>query len=133
MGSFRASLELGGKSFDVLYSSFNLNRNTTERGMPSSSVDGGQLVLRVDATADTSLIEAMVNSQFKAIEGKVIFKKTEEDSKMKEIEFKNAYIVKYRETLDVESETPMTILFTISAEEITVGNATHFNRWSKNS
>ena len=34
----------------------------------------------------------MLNSQFKAIDGKIVYKKTDEDAKMKEIEFKNAYI-----------------------------------------
>lgn len=41
----------------------------------------------------------MLNSQFKQVEGKIVYKKIEEDAKMKEIEFKNAYIVHYKETL----------------------------------
>ena len=71
----------------------------------------------------------MLNSQFKAIEGKIIFKKSEEDSKMKEVEFKNAYIVYYKETLNVNGDVPMTINFTVSAEEMTIGNAAIDNRW----
>ena len=39
---------------------------------------------------------------------------------MKEISFKNAYIVHYKETLDVNNEAPMTIAMTFSAENITV-------------
>ncbi|WP_301280579.1 type VI secretion system tube protein TssD, partial [Tenacibaculum mesophilum] len=37
----------------------------------------------------------------------MVFKKTEEDSKMKEVEFKNAYIVYFKEDLDVNNEIPM--------------------------
>lgn len=51
---------------------------------------------------------------------------------MKEIEFKNAYIVHYKETLDVNNEVPMTIALTFSAELINVGNAALDNRWPKN-
>ena len=60
-----------------------------------------------------------------------IYKKTEEDAKMKEIQFKNAYIVHYSETLDANNDVPMTITITFSAEEIIVGSAALDNRWPK--
>ena len=47
-----------------------------------------------------------------------------------EISFKNAYIVHYKETLDV-NEAPMTIAMTFSAENINVGNAELDNRWPR--
>ena len=58
----------------------------------------------------------MLNSQFKPIEGKLVYKKTDEDAK---------------ETLDVNNDVPMTITLTFSAENITVGAAEHDNRWPK--
>ena len=131
MGSFRASLELGGKEYDVLYSNVEFARSTDSKGKPSSSITGGRVVVTIESTEDTSTIEAMLNSQFKAVEGKIVYKKTEEDAKMKEICFKNAYIVHYKETLNVENETPMTIAMTFSAETITVGNAELDNRWPR--
>ena len=48
-----------------------------------------------------------------------------------EISFKNAYIVHYKETLDVNNEAPMTIAMTFSAENINVGNAELDNRWPR--
>ena len=131
MGSFRASLELGGKEYDVLYSNVEFARSTDSKGKPSSSITGGRVVVTIESTEDTTTIEAMLNSQFKPIEGKIVYKKTDEDAKMKEIEFKNAYIVHYKETLDVNNETPMTIAMTFSAENITVGNAELDNRWPR--
>ncbi len=129
MGSFRASLELGGKEFDVLFSEYEFSRHTDKKGKPSSGVYGGRVKLEVESTGDTSIIEAMLNSQFKSISGKIIYKKTDEDAKMKEVEFKNGYIVNYKETLDVSGEIPMRIAFTVSAEEIVIGNAEIDNRW----
>lgn len=131
MGSFRASLELGGKEFDVLYSDYSFSRDTDKKGKPSSNVYGGRITIEVESTEDTSVIEAMLNSQFKTIDGKIIYKKTEEDAKMKEVEFKNAYLVYYKEVLNVEGEVPMKLRFTVSAEEIVIGNATIDNRWPK--
>ena len=129
MGSFRASLELGGKEFDVLSSEYAFSRDTDKKGKIASNVYGGRISISIESTADTTVIEAMLNSQFKAIEGKIVYKKSEEDAKMKEIEFKNAYVVYYKETLAVNGDVPMVINFTISAEEISIGNAAIHNRW----
>ena len=126
MGSFRATLELGGKEYDVLYSNYEFSRSTDSKGKPSSNISGGRVIVTIESTEDTTTIEAMLNSQFK-----IIFKKTEEDAKMKEVEFKNAYIVHYKETLDVNSEVPMTITMSFAAEQIIVGAAEHDNRWPK--
>lgn len=129
MGSFRASLELGGKEFDVLFSDYSFSRDTDKKGKPASNVYGGRITVEIESTEDTSVIEAMLNSQFKPVDGKIIYKKTDEDAKMKEVEFKNAYLVYFKETLDVNGEVPMTLKFTVSAEQIIIGNASIDNRW----
>ena len=131
MGSFRASLALGGKEFDVLYSDYAFTRETDKKGKVSSNVYGGRVTFEIESTEDSSVIEAMLNSQFKAVDGKIIYKKTEEDAKMKEVEFKNAYLVYYKEVLDVNGEVPMKLRFTVSAEQIIIGNASIDNRWPK--
>ncbi|CAA0156870.1 type VI secretion system tube protein TssD [Tenacibaculum maritimum] len=131
MGSFRATFTLAGKEFDVLYSNYEFSRNTDTKGKPSSNILGGRVEVTFESTEDTSVIEAMLNSQFKPVEGKITYKKTEEDAKMKEIEFKNAYVVYFKETLDVNNEVPMTSRVVFSAEEITVGNAALHNRWPR--
>ena len=131
MGSFRASFEFGGNEYDVLYSNFEFSRNTDSKGKPSSNVLGGRVHLVIESTEDTTVIESMLNGQFKPVEGKIIFKKTDEDAKMKEVTFKNAYVVNYKETLDVTNDVPMRIDVTFSAEEISVGDAILDNRWPK--
>ena len=129
--AFRASMEVAGKEYDVLFSDYEFSRNTDTKGKPSSNILGGRIEVIVESTEDTTLIESMLNGQFKPIDGKITYKKADEDAKMKEIEFKNAYVVHYKETLDVNNEVPMTIAITFSAEEITVGNAALDNRWPK--
>ncbi|MBE7635098.1 type VI secretion system needle protein Hcp, partial [Tenacibaculum finnmarkense genomovar ulcerans] len=42
-----------------------------KKGKIASNVYGGRINITIESTADTSVIEAMLNSQFKAIEGKV--------------------------------------------------------------
>lgn len=129
--AFRATLNLAGKDHDVLNCDFTMSRDTDPKGRPSSGVYGGRISFEIESTTDTSIIESMVNNQFKPFEGSVIFKKTDEDAKMKEISFKNAYIVHYQEGIEAKGETPMTVKFTVSAESIKLGNADHDNRWPK--
>ena len=131
MGSFRASFEFGGNEYDVLYSNFEFSRNTDSKGKPSSNVLGGRVHLVIESTEDTTVIESMLNGQFKPVEGKIVFKKTDEDAKMKEVTFKNAYVVNYKETLDVTNDVRMRSDVTFSAEEISVGDAILDNRWPK--
>ncbi len=131
MGSFRATFTLAGKEFDALAVNYEFSRNTDAKGKPASNILGGRVEVTFESTEDTSVIEAMLNSQFKPVEGKITYKKTDEDAKMKEVEFKNAYIVYYKETLDVNNEVPMTIKVTFSAEQINIGNAALDNRWPK--
>ena len=127
--SFRGSLAMGGVEMDVISCEFELSRNTDEKGRPASGVYGGRVTFEIESTADTSVVEAMVNSQFKPFEFTVTFKKTDEDAKMKELVGTNVYLVYYHEILNVNGKTPMKMRFTLSAEELTMGNATHINRW----
>ena len=57
MGSFRATLELGGKEYDVLYSNYEFSRSTDSKGKPSSSISGGRVSVTVESTDDTTAIE----------------------------------------------------------------------------
>ena len=78
MSSFRATLELGGKEYDVLYSNYEFSRTTDKKGQPASSISGGRISVTIESTDDTSTIEAMLNSQFKLVEGKIVYKKSKE-------------------------------------------------------
>jgi hypothetical protein len=127
--AFKARLNFSGKDYDVLNCSYALNRDVDSKGRPSSGVYGGTVDIEIESTSDTSIIEAMVNSQFKPITGTLLIKKSEEDAKMKELDFSDGYIVKYTEGLSITGSTPMTLKFTISARTLKIGNAQHVNDW----
>lgn len=129
--AFKTRLTLGSKEFDVLQCSFSLSRDVDAKGRPSSGVYGGSIHIEVESTEDTSVIESMVNNQYKALSGNIIFKKGEEDAKMKELSFQDGYIVQYNEGINVNDKTPMTLSFVISARVLKVGNAEHTNDWPK--
>ena len=127
--SFNAKLKFGNKDgIDVLACAYKLHRDVDAKGKPASGVYGGTINFTVESTEDTSIVESMVN-QYKPIDGSVIFKKSEEDAKMKELTFEKGYVINYFESIDVKGNKPMQIEFTISAQKIKIGNAEHKNEW----
>ena len=69
--AFRATLNFGGKEFDVLDCKYNLKRDVDSKGRPSSNIYGGQIRIQVESTDDTSIVEQMT-AQFKTNSGSVI-------------------------------------------------------------
>ncbi|MBS1549764.1 MAG: type VI secretion system needle protein Hcp [Bacteroidetes bacterium] len=127
--SFKATLKIGSKEFDVISCSYSLHREVDGKGRPASVVYGGTIDLGVESTDDTSIIEAMVNNQHKPLDGTITFKKSDEDAKMKELSFEKGYVVKFSESFDTIDSQPMMINFTVSAQTIKVGGAEHKNDW----
>lgn len=99
MGALRATVSIRGREIDILFSHIEFSRKTDNKGRPVTSVIGGRLTFSIEATKDTEILEAMVNSQFKPVSGKIIFYKTDDNSIFRTIEFRCAYIVFTRKYL----------------------------------
>lgn len=128
--SFKAKLNVGGKVVNVLNCSYALKQETDATGRPSSITRGGKITLTVESTGDTGFFEWMTNN-FERKDGSIVYTKRETDATMKELKFKEAYMVDYRETFNSTSDEPIVETFTISAKEITLGTGTHTNEWVK--
>jgi hypothetical protein len=127
--SFNAMLSIdGGAEVRVLHSSYALNRDVDSTGRPSSLVRGGTIQIEIESTEDASLFAWMVD-QYTTKNGKITFYKRDSKTRMKELSWENGYLVSMTEALDAMGENPMTIHFTVSAQKITVGDATHENPW----
>ncbi len=128
--AFRSTLSLGGKEYDVLDCNYSLKRDVDSKGRPSSNIYGGRITVRVESTEDTTILETMVN-QFKPFNGSIVFKKGDEEGKMKELTFENAYIIEFAEGIDIVGSAPMSINVTISAQIIKIGGAEYEENWPK--
>lgn len=127
--SFKATLKIGSKEFDVISCNYALHREVDGKGRPAGIVMGGTIDLSVESTDDTSIIESMVNNQHKPLDGTVTFKKSDEDAKMKELSFQKGYVVRFAESFDTIGSQPMLVSFTISSQTIKIGGAEHKNDW----
>ena len=129
--AFKAQLKIGSNEFDVISCNYALRREVDGKGRPASVVYGGTVDLVIESSDDTSIIEAMVNNQFKPLDGTVTFKKSDEDAKMKELSFEKGYIVNFAESFGTLDSKPMLISFTVSAQTLKIGSAEHKNDWPK--
>ena len=126
--SFKTLIDYAGKTRNVLSVEYAMLQETDKTGRPSSVTRGGKIFITVEGTGETDLFEWMTNS-FERKDGSVRFVKRDSDATLKELKFKEAYIVKYNENFDASGDNPLTETFVLSAKEIELGNAKHINEW----
>ena len=126
--SFKAKFTVDGKDYRVFHCSYSLQQDTDKTGRPSSEVRGGTIQLEVESTGDASLAGWMMDA-FKHKDGKITFFKRDSEQKMKEVSFKDGYLISYTETFTNMGDNPMSEHFVISAKEIKSGDAEHKNDW----
>jgi hypothetical protein len=126
--SFKAKLKVAGKDLNVLSCNYALKQETDATGRPSSITRGGKINLTVESTGDTSFFEWMCNN-FERKDGSIVFLKRDTDATLKELKFKEAYLVDYRENFDSTGDNPVSESFTLSAKEISLGTGKHVNDW----
>jgi len=126
--SFKAKLEVDGKEYRVVYCNYSLKQFVDDTGRPSSTVRAGTIDIIVESTDDTTLFEWMCDSYMGKTE-RSPFNKRDEDAKMKELEFKEAYMVSYKESFDNAGTGAMQEKFSLSAHSIKMGNGEHENEW----
>ncbi|MBN2173795.1 MAG: type VI secretion system needle protein Hcp [Prolixibacteraceae bacterium] len=126
--SFKAIFKVDGKEYRVLNCSYSLHQEIDNTGRPSSTARGGVVNLVVESTDDTSLLAWMCDS-YKKQDATITFNKRDEDSKMKELEIKEAYMVDYEEAFDNSGDGAMIQSFSLSARSIKMGDGDFENEW----
>jgi len=126
--AFKAKLKVGGNEYNVLNCSYELHQETDATGRPSSITRGGQIRITTESTSDTAFSDWMFNN-FERKDGSIVFLKRDTDATSKELNFTEAYMVRYRENFDSTGDNPMSESFTISAKSIGIGNGEHVNDW----
>lgn len=129
--SFKTKLKVGGVEYNVLSCSYALKQETDATGRPSSVTRGGQIHITVESTGGTELFEWQCSS-FERRDGSVEFIKRDTDAKLKEVTFKEGYLVAFKEEFDSTGSSPLQTKFTISAKEISSGTGEHVNEWPTN-
>jgi hypothetical protein len=126
--SFIAKLKLDGEEVPVLQCSFRFSQIVDETGKPSALPLGGSIILLLESNSNNDLFDWMISpTQTKS--GSVTFYRRDTMSKLKTLEFTDAYCVDYHETFNHIGENPMQIQITLSAREIKLNDSGYKNNW----
>ncbi len=125
--AFLAKLSIdGGTEINVLNCSFRFSQSTDATGKPSSIPQGGYVSIIVESTKDTEIYDWMI-SPTSLKNGAITFYRRDMFSKLKTLDFNEAYCVEYHESFDHKGEHPMQISFTISAKKLKLNDSEFTN------
>lgn len=130
--SFKATLAVAGKTYDVIQCHLPLSQKFDQKGKPVSGVLAGRIVLIVDGTDDGTLGSWMADP-VKKQDGTITFYRVDQESKFKEVDFEGAYMMtllenftddsQLFESLLLETDAISTDQIADEAEEIIKNNA----------
>src|SRR5690349_12468730 len=105
--SFIAKLKIDGEEMNVLHCGYRFSQRTdAATGKPTAAPQGGIINLTIESTSGTEMFDWMVHTtQVKS--GTVTFFRRDNMSKLKTLEFVDAYCVDYYETFDHIGDNPM--------------------------
>lgn len=134
--SFKASILIDGKTWRVLSCQYGFNQPTNlDTGLPMAHVQGGTIDLEIESTGDLTFAAWMLDSRG-VKDGTITFYQRDGEQRLKDIKFKSAFVVSYREDFNNHGDNPMTERVTISSKELVItssigggGEINHQNYW----
>ncbi len=137
--SFKATLTIEGKTWRVFSCRYAFQQPTDSSGLPSSRVHGGTVELEVESTGDLSLAQWTLDPTM-VKDGKITFYQRDGEQRLKEIEFKTAFMVSYVDSFSNFGDNAMVERVIISANQLTITSTPssggtvveHRNLWPTN-
>ena len=127
--SFLAKLEMDSKEYNILTVEYDITQMMDQYNRPNGAPKGGLIQLTIETGSDNLLLEwALKHSMIK--DGKIIFYRRDANSKMKSVEFKDAFCVYLKEIFTADGKNPMVTRLTISARELKISNQSIKNPWA---
>lgn len=114
--SFKATLTVEGKSFDVLQCAHSLKQKS-ERGKVASGVRGGAITLILDSTED-ELLGSWATSPKAKKSGEIVFERIDQHSALQKLEFEDAYALFYYELMSSRALSDVSAILDVSNDVI---------------
>ncbi len=124
---FLAELSIdGGVVINVLNCDYRFSQTTNSTGKVTSIPTGGYVNLTIESTDSVEVFDWMIHPT-SIKNGIITFFRRDVKSKMKTLEFTDAFCVEYHESYDHLGEHPMQISFTLSAKKIKLNDSEFVN------
>ena len=98
--------------------------NSLKIGMPT----GGEIHLRLESTGEPDFFKWMKDNN-ETKDGKIIYYRRDAMSKLKELVFKKAFCVNFKEDFNADSADPLQIELIISAQQLITSGVTFEKQW----
>ncbi|TAJ15411.1 hypothetical protein DMA11_01885 [Marinilabiliaceae bacterium JC017] len=128
--SFIAKLTLDSQDeINVLSCDYGVKQQTDVNGIPSQRpLGGGYIHMVIESDGNTDFFDWVV-SPTKKKNGNITFFKRDAHSRLKRLNFTDAYCIEYHEYFEAQNAKPMTTKLTLSAREIQLENIPFSNNW----
>lgn len=118
----RAVLKVDELEYDILRFNYKFQRDVDAKGRPRSVYYGGNLCVQFESTDDTKLLQRMIHKNMPTIDGSIEVLSGCDELCIRRIEFKDAYIYSYGESLPCMGWQPMTTTVAISPMRLNFHN-----------
>lgn len=121
-----ANLFLGYKKYRVRKCFYSLKQDVDENGLPSSQKVAGTINLVLESSSDEEQILGWLDDRTARKSGRVEIGMTDEEDIRKKIEFKDAVLVSYAESIDSTNNNPLIQELVLSTSELRI-----FGTWER--
>ena len=126
---YTAKFKAGKIEEDVLSCTYSFYQAVDASGRPLSPSRGGQINIEILGSNRTDLFEWMCeNLEHK--DGQIVFLQNDSEAALKELTFKEAYLINFTECFSTSNANSLSVIFTISAKEIIMEKSVYSNKWN---
>lgn len=118
-----------GEGQKVLKLNYSVSRAIDVSGRVASDPSNALITITVEATEKADILESFLNGKYKPTVGEVTFNKSHEEGTLTTLKWQNGYVIHHEVDFDAVDSNSMYINFTVSAEQIDLGNSFYDGAW----
>ena len=123
-----ATLKIANQSFDVLQCKYGFHRKIDSKGYPKGGFTGGYILISLESTSDTLLLEKILTEEPLSVPGSLEFWDEKEQTRIRTLEWSVAYIYSVGEYMQSDSSLPMTMTLKITPLRLDINRDIRIDR-----
>jgi len=126
--AINATLKIADSSFDILHCKCGFRKETDSKGYPMGGALGGDIFISLESTEETLLLEKLLTKDPVPISGSLEFWNENEASRIRRLDWSEAYIYSVGETMQNSSGLPMIMTLKITPLRLDINRDIRIDR-----
>ena len=126
--SITTRLTIAGYTFDVLRCRYSFRRTVDAKGWPRTGMYGGEILVELESSDDTLLLEYFLTKEPKPIQGSLEVWDDTEQTPIRTLEWSKAYIYAIGEAMQRHAALPMTLTLAITPLRLDINRTLRIDR-----